>query len=172
MRILFSIAFIVLSSVNIVSAQQALIKFDRGDSTEAYVTSIDSLKLNSLDSSYLLSDIQEVVFHKQKGKDIHLYYELAEAGVNVRFDEEISFATIDPSQVQKQRDPLSQLKGSLNEYRKSQQIGAGLQLAGVILGATGVLFESNAIAGIGLGVLAGGLVYEISASRHLSHLEY
>ncbi|MGK7391161.1 MAG: hypothetical protein ACNS60_12470 [Candidatus Cyclobacteriaceae bacterium M2_1C_046] len=169
MRIFLFLILITISNAAI--AQQALLKFKTGETVETYITSIDSVRLNTVDTSFFLSEINEVVFHEEKGKDIHLYYELEDAGVEVNFDEEISF-TLDPVQLQQQRDPLSRLKSSLNEYRKAQQIGSGLQLAGVLLGATGVLFDSNAIAGVGLGVLVGGLVYEISASRHLSHLEY
>ena len=172
MRIIIIILSIIVLSCQSSLAQQALVKLQNGDSTEAYITSIDSTYLYTSDTNYILSDIEDVIFHKQKGRDIHLYYELADAGVNVHFDEEITFTEIGPSHLELQKDPLAQFKLSMNEYRKAHQIGAGLQLAGVLLGATGVLFNSGVIGGIGVGILAGGLVYEINASRHLNHLEY
>lgn len=173
MRIFFSIIIILfIGCFTEANGQSALVKLNSGDSIESYITSIDSLRLHTLDSSYLLSNLQEVVFHKQKGKNIHLYYELAEAGVKVRFDESKQFPQLDPLQVKVKRDPLSLLKENLNDYRKAQEIGAGLQLAGVVLGATGLFFDSDAIATVGLGIAVGGLIYEISSGRHLSHLEY
>ena len=165
MKILLTLTFLTVCFT--VNAQQALLKFKNGSTQDVYVLNIDSLYITTSGGQFSLQDIEEASFPERRGRDEHLYFELSNAGVIVQFDKTLILEAIQPPLGDSPQDQIIQLKRSLAEYQKTQQLGVGLQLAGVMLGVIGMITEEKAIMYTGMVTAGTGLVFHLSASRKL-----
>lgn len=151
-----------VTSFATVSAQQALLKLNSGTSQQVYITDVDSLYLTTSKGIYELDDIEEVVFNKKKGRQIDLYYTLEDAGLKIRFDENLQLTNLKPPQLNGYAD--EQLRNKFKKYKKAHQLGTGLQFAGVLLAVVALLTEDNSFAYAGAATSIAGLAIEIGAS--------
>ena len=165
MKILLT--FFFCSLLFTTQAQQALLKFKNGTNQEAFITDIDSVKLTTSEGEFNLNELQEVSFPNRKGREEHLYFELSRAGVNVRFDKELDLTVLRPPYGDTPADELAQFKDSFREYNRDHQLGSGLQLAGIMLGAIGVIIESNGVIYAGMTTAAAGLIIDLGAGNRM-----
>lgn len=160
-----SLTLLFCLSLFTTQAQQAMLKFKSGTAQEAYITAIDSVKLTTSEGDIPFRQLQEVSFPNRKGRHEHLYFELNRAGVNVSFDKDLKLTVLRPPYGNSPADELAQFKDSFREYKKAHQVGAGLQLAGIMLGAIGLVIESDGVIYAGMTSAAAGLIVELSAAN-------
>jgi hypothetical protein len=163
MKILLTLFFcLILFSTQ---AQQAMLKFENGTAKEAYITAIDSVKLTTSEGQFTFDQLQEVSFPNRQGRHEHLYFELNRAGVPVSFDRDLELTVLRPPFGDSPAGELEQFKESFREYKKAHHLGTGLQLAGVMLGAIGMIIESDAVIYTGMATAATGLIVELNAAN-------
>lgn len=142
-----------------------MLKYKNGTAQEAYITAIDSVQLTTSAGQFTFDQLEGVTFPERKGKYEHLYFELDRAGVKVSFDKDLELTVLRPPYTDSPAGELAQFKDSFREYKKAHHLGTGLQLAGIMLGAIGMIIESNGVVYAGMGTAAAGLIVELSAAN-------
>lgn len=171
MKFLFT-AVLLTAGIFTTQAQQAFIKFKDATEQQLYITEVDSIYLSTSKGVYPLNEIEEVAFGRRRGKDEHLYYQLSNAAIKVRFDSTIKFTTVEPVLNDAPEDELTQFRKSFQEYKKANQLAAGLQFSGLMLGVIGLLIEEDALIYTGAAASGAGLVLKIRANHHAEYEEY